>query len=182
MDGSQLAAILDELVARARAAGWSDAAWARRAGVPKETLCRLRSRRSCDFSTLAALAHAFGARVGIVDGHRETDEQGLFPRSFDRQYEAHLIEVLREAAEPPCVARMRELGPPFFVAGLAVLLADEPGFVRGQWLNLAEALHPGITTVAVYQRWLDRSPLRAARFLPQLRVAGARRGQTRVAA
>jgi hypothetical protein len=182
MSGSQLAALLDDLAARARAAGWSDAAWARRAGVPKETLCRLRSRHSCDLSTLAALARAVGARIGIVDQRSETDEQGLFPRSFDREYEAHLIEALREAAEPPSAARMRELGPPFFVAGLAVLLADEPGFDRGRWLNLAEALHPGMTTVPVYQHWLDRSPLRAARFLPQLRVAGARCGRAGVAA
>jgi hypothetical protein len=65
----------------------------------------------------------------------------------------------------------RDTGPPFFMAGLAVMLADVRGYDRPLLLQLAEDLHPGSSQTAVYALWLDRSPLEASRFLPQLNQA-----------
>jgi hypothetical protein len=58
------------------------------------------------------------------------------------------------------------MGPRFFMAGLAVMLASAANVDRRLLLDLAEHLHPGASDVAVFNRWLERSPLRPARFLP----------------
>ncbi len=60
------------------------------------------------------------------------------------------------------------MAPAFFMAGLAVMLAGEANWDRRALLDLAEGLHPGATEVAVFARWLKRSPPRPSRFLPML--------------
>ena len=62
----------------------------------------------------------------------------------------------------------RPLGPPFFLAGLAVALASVTGLDRRRYLDLAEALHPGATEPRVFSRWLADTPLPPSRFLPML--------------
>lgn len=52
------------------------------------------------------------------------------------------------------------------MAGLAVMLAGEPGCERQQYLALAERLYPGASLPQNFSSWLDRSPLRPSRFLP----------------
>jgi hypothetical protein len=49
------------------------------------------------------------------------------------------------------------------------MLASERGFDRPRMLALAERLHPGMSTPAVFGRWLAQAPVDAARFLPLLR-------------
>jgi hypothetical protein len=66
------------------------------------------------------------------------------------------------------VGDWRPLGPPFFVAGLAVTLASIPELDRRKYLDLAEALCPGATEPRVFARWLAETPLSPARFLPIL--------------
>jgi hypothetical protein len=66
--------------------------------------------------------------------------------------------------------RWTELGPPFFMAGLAVMLAGAPGHDRSALLELAEGLHPGASEPAVFARWLERSPVRPSRFLPMVKA------------
>lgn len=158
------ARLLAPLQARARLLGWSDAEWARRADVPKETLSRLRSRDSCDLATLDALARAVGATLGVeLEGSRR---ERRVPRSLDRAAEARLLDLL---ARRTCdVDEWRMAGPSFFMAGLAVTLASSRGFDRARHLALAEALVPGSTEPDVYRRWLAETPLRPSRLFPML--------------
>jgi hypothetical protein len=60
------------------------------------------------------------------------------------------------------------LGPPFFLAGLAVMLASVPALDRRTYLDLAETLHPGATEPRVFAKWLAETPLPPSRFLPML--------------
>lgn len=58
-----------------------------------------------------------------------------------------------------------EMGPRFFMAGIAVMLASAGDRDRRpRLLNLAERLYPGATEVKVFRRWLECSPLRPTRF------------------
>lgn len=134
-------------------------------GIPRETLCRLKKSASCDLRTLAALAGAAGMVLAAV-GER-IDGDGHLPKSFGRAEEAALLEFCATGDLRP--ENWLALGPAFFMAGLATMLASARGCDRRRHLDLAEALHPGITVPEVFGAWLKRSPLRAARFLPQLR-------------
>jgi hypothetical protein len=161
--------ILATLRQAARRRGLSDSAWAAAAGVRKETLSRLRGRATCDFATLAALAHAVGATVTVSsEGPAALTADGHVPASVDRDYEARLLDLCASRTLDP--AAWRAAGPAFFMAGLAVMLAGVRGFDRSRHLALAEALHPGGSAPEVFARWLARSPLRPSRFLPMLRA------------
>jgi hypothetical protein len=48
------------------------------------------------------------------------------------------------------------------------MLASQEEFDRPRMLALAERLHPGMSTPAGFGRWLAKSPIQAARFLPML--------------
>jgi hypothetical protein len=158
------------LTKQARASGLSDTEWATRAGVRKETLSRLRRRRSCDFETLRLLAEAVGARLGVVEVQpRDSTTDGHFPASLDRDYEDRLVALSVSGDLDP--GRWAGTGPRFFMAGLAVMLASVVNGDRRRLLDLAERLHPGASEVAVFNRWLERSPLRPTRFLPLVDAA-----------
>lgn len=161
---SSLPALLGALTAKARARGLTDAEWARRAHVRQETLSRLRRRDDCDLATLRALATQVDARLTVTDA---TTPDGLFPASLDRADEARLLALAAADASPQAWANA---GPRFFMAGLAVMLASQPGEDRRKLLELAETLHPGASTPAVFGRWLQDSPLRPSRFLPMLEM------------
>ncbi len=173
MKKSTLWSILDALQSKARAAALTDAEWAARAGIRKETLSRLRGRQSCDFATLESLARAVGAGIGLADARAlGASEDGLFPAAFDREFEEALVGLC--ASRNLEVAEWRRLGPAIFMAGLAVMLASVPEFDRPALLDLAEQLHAGSSQVAVFAKWLERSALRPSRFLPML-MASVRR-------
>ena len=162
-----LADFLGTLSQAARRLELTDTEWARRAGVRKETLSRLRSRETCDFATLRGLAEVVGARVGLVDGSMPgSTPDGHFPSSLDRNYENRLLELC--ASGMLDVAQWAWLGPQFFMAGLAVMLASLEGQNRRDLLALAEKLHPGASEPEVFARWLARSPVKPSRFLPML--------------
>lgn len=145
----------------------TDTEWSARAGVRNETLSRLRRRSSCDLSTLQALAAAVDARLAIDDGAATTaTPDGHFPSSLDRGDEARLLKLA--ASGNLAYDAWSAAGPRFFMAGLAVMLAGEPGLDRRSLLALAERLHPGASEPSVFARWLERSPLRPSRFLPLL--------------
>jgi hypothetical protein len=157
--------IVGQLAAPARRKFGSDARWATASGIPKETLCRLKKSASCDLRTLAALANAAGMIIAAVPVRIEGD--GHLPTTFGRAEEAALLDFC--AAEELDPTSWVSHGPAFFMAGLATLLASARGFDRRRYLDLAEALHPGITVPEVFASWLKATPVRAARFLPQLR-------------
>ena len=170
---AQLTRLLESLQRRARALGITDSEWAARSGIRKETLSRLRGRPSCDFATLQSLARVVGASVEVIDGDTPGSTQdGRFPKRLDREYEEQLLDVCVSGDVDP--KRWRRHGPPFFMAGLAVMLASSPEFDRRAMLELAEALHAGSSQVGVFTLWLERSPVRPSRFLPML-LAGLRR-------
>ena len=170
MQQDYLANLLEEMTAAARIAGLNDSAWARRARLPKETLCRLRRRRSCDFATLQALAEAIDLQWGVRRPADATPD-GLWPREVDRALERRLLDLVASGSLDPIA--WRAVGPGFFVAGLAVMLASVTGFPRAQYLALAEALHPGATELSVFRRWLAATPLPPVRFLLQVRAETA---------
>jgi DNA-binding phage protein len=160
-------AVVAALTSQARGRGLSDAKWAAAAGVRKETLSRLRSRTSCDYATLEALASALGLTISIAaPASRALSSDQHFPQRIDREYEEHLLTL--------CASGDLErgawcaLGPAFFMAGLAVMLASVSGFDRRRLLALAEGLHPGSSLPEVFAIWLARSALRPSRFLPML--------------
>lgn len=158
-------AVLRVLSDAARDAGWSDAEWARRAGLPKETLCRLRSRSNCDVATLSALGNALGKQLtaaGRPSGGPYSP--GLWPTVVDRRLETRLIDLVRSGSTNE--AHWRKLGPGFFLAGIAVVLASVTGLDRRAYLALAESLHPGASEPRVFAQWLADTPLPPARLLP----------------
>jgi hypothetical protein len=164
MNTSTPAGVLSQLAGPARRLHRTDARWAAAAGVPRETLSRLKKSTSCDFRTLAALAGAAGMSLTALP----TLAGGtLVPERFGRAEEEVLLEFCarRDLRPESWLAQ----GPSFFMAGLATLLAGARGFERHRYLELGERLHPGITVPEVFACWLERSPVRAARFLPQLR-------------
>lgn len=153
----------------ARLRGLNDSQWAAAAGLPKETLSRLRRRTSCDLATLESLASAVGARLAIVPGAPvDTTADGHFPDRLDREYESRLLNLA--ASGNYDAATWRALGPAFFMAGLAVMLASGRGANRRALMALADELHPGMSHEDVFSAWLARSPLKPSRFLPMART------------
>lgn len=165
---TRLSDLLNTLSKAARQTGWSDAEWARRSGLPKETLCRLRSRSTCDLATLEALSRAVGSRLTLDEPRERTSADELWPAVVDRRLESRLVQAL--GTHSSRLEDWRPLGPPFFLAGLAVTLASVSGLDRRKYLDLAEALHPGATEPRVFAKWLEETPLPPDRFLPMLRA------------
>lgn len=165
-----LAPLLATLSRAAAARGLTDTAWAQQAGIPKESLSRLRRRSDCNLSTLARLASALDHDWQLVARAAEPlSEDGHFPARWTRETEARLLALCVAGESTP--DRWRAAGPAFFMAGLAVLLAGSGVVPRRRYLELAEQLHPGITEPRSFQHWLSRSPLQPVRFLPQLEKA-----------
>jgi hypothetical protein len=159
--------ILADLRREARAQGLSDAQWAARAGVRAETLARLKDRSSCDLDTLTQLAAVVGATLELSWARGATGVTAThLPESFSRDDEERLLRFLASRTLEP--RAWLQHGSPYFMAGLATMLASLPGFERRQYLELAEGLHPGMTTPEVFEAWLHRSPVEPSRFVPML--------------
>ena len=77
-------------------------------------------------ATLAALSHALGKQLTVGPPMTPDHASGLLPAVVDRRLEARLVDVLRSRST--CMESWRDLGPPFFLAGLAVTVASVPGF------------------------------------------------------
>ena len=152
--------LLSHMAPAAKGRYSTDAAWAQAAGVPKETLSRLKGQSSCDLRTLDALARAAGYGVAVV--------RDPSPGTFGREDEDRLLDLCASGNTDPTVWSGH--GSAFFMGGLAVLLSSARGFEREKYLRLAEALHVGVTTPEVFGLWLERTPVQASRFLPLLRM------------
>jgi hypothetical protein len=170
---SMLPELLAAMTRQAQARGQTDRQWAAAAGLRHETLCRVKRRGSCDASTLEALARGCG--LEIVLRAPDSTPRGtymaadpLFPLYVSRDLEERLLMLCaREDVDP---ARWRALGPGFFVAGVANLVASANGLdPDGHYATLAETLHPGVRSLEAFRLWLARSPVKASRFLPMLR-------------
>ncbi len=150
--------ILDLLRPAANRLFGNDRLWAQACKLPPETLSRLGKRESCDLRTLAALAAAVGYRLSVTP---EADAT-----TFGREKEEALLDLC--ASGNFDASAWRRHGEGFFMGGLATLLASARGFDRRRYLALAEELHVGVTQAEVFELWLQKSPLRPARFLPML--------------
>ena len=139
--------------------------WAQAAGLPKETLSRLKSKSSCDLRTLAALASAAGYVVTVAPA--TTAENTDFPERLSRDLEMQLLDLA--ASGNTHSTSWRQHGSPFFMGGLAVMLASARGFDREKYLRLAETLHVGVSNPEIFSQWLLATPVRASRFLPMAR-------------
>jgi hypothetical protein len=160
--------MVDSLSAVARRQGLSDSAWARLAALPKESLSRLRRRENCDWMTLQRLAGALELQLAATAAADSSDltPDGHLPLTLTRDDEDRLQQFILAGDLAPSL--WRAYGPAFFMAGLAVLLASSRGFDRTRLLDLAEALHPGMSDAAVFNLWLQRAPLEPSRFFAQL--------------
>lgn len=151
---------LEKLGPEARRRLGNDRQWAAACGLPPETLSRLRKRDSCDLRTLNSLAAAAGFTLTLASAAPKKAD------FFDREREQALLDLC--ASGELHADAWRAYGEPFFMGGLAMLLAGVPGFDRRRYMELAESLHPGISVPEVFELWLQRSPLRPSRFLPML--------------
>ena len=86
---------------------------------------------------------------------------------WGRHDEARAVELCAKGDFRP--SRWLRAGDARTLAGVAAMLASERGFDRTRMLALAERLHSGMSTAAVFGRWLAQTPVDAARFLPLLR-------------
>jgi len=157
--------LLKQMSAAAKARYATEARWAKASGLPKETLSRLKTQRSCDLRTLGALARTAGYRLAPVP--EAVDTTAHMPRDLARVYEDQLLDLAVSGNSD--VAVWRAHGPAFFMGGLAVMLASARDFERERYLRLAEDLHPGVSTPEVFEMWLNHSPVRPSRFLPMAR-------------
>ena len=142
-------------------AGLSERELAVRAGVRPETLSRLKRQADCDLRTLSRLLSAVRLRTVVVP-----DLDKAMPEHWTRQLEEALLDLCATSLD---VAAWLAAGPRYFMAGVAMLAAQVREREREALTVLAEALYPGMSTVTEFQAWLDRSPIRSPRFLPQLR-------------
>ena len=88
------------------------------------------------------------------------------PARLSRAQEERLARLAASGDLRP--SRWRRAGDPELLAGIAVMLASEYRAPRMRLLALAERLHPGMTDVAHFGRWLAKSPLKPSRFLPMV--------------
>jgi transcriptional regulator with XRE-family HTH domain len=71
---SAAARLMTDILAHARARGWSQSALAERAGVPDSSISRIKRTGRADLDTLARLAAALGLRVTLVPDHDYADK------------------------------------------------------------------------------------------------------------
>jgi antitoxin (DNA-binding transcriptional repressor) of toxin-antitoxin stability system len=93
---------------------------------------------------------------------------GQRPPQMPRGQEERLVDLCASGDLRP--SRWLRAGDPRLLAGVAVMLASQPEFDRYRLLALAERLEPGMSRPENFGRWLEESPLRAARFLPMVRA------------
>jgi hypothetical protein len=132
--------LLAEMTAHARGKGWSDSEWARRSGLPKETLCRLRSRATCDLATLAALAEAAGVRLEVAGADGGATEDGLWPRMVGRSLESRLVDALAASTtRPEDWGSRHPLGESLLIESTAGGLAPRPPAAPGGRLDAGDS-------------------------------------------
>jgi hypothetical protein len=165
--------LLATMTRQAQTRGLSDREWAAAAGLRHETLCRVKRRGTCDAATLDALARGCGLELALrarARGQQATEAAAdqLFPAHLSRDLEERLLALCAHGDVDP--AHWRAMGPGFFVAGIANLVASANGLdPDGRYARLAESLHPGVRSLEAFRLWLTRSPVKPSRFLPMLR-------------
>jgi len=86
--------------------------------------------------------------------------------SWDRRTEERAVELASSGDFRP--SRWLRAGAPELLAGICLILASHRRFDRTRMLALAERLHPGMSSPAMFGRWLKATPLHAERFVALL--------------
>lgn len=87
---------------------------------------------------------------------------------LSRAEEERLLKLCASGDLRP--SRWLRAGDRRLLAGVAVMLASQPEFDRVRLLALAERLAPGMTRPEAFARWLEHSPVKAARLMPMVRA------------
>jgi antitoxin (DNA-binding transcriptional repressor) of toxin-antitoxin stability system len=95
------------------------------------------------------------------------DRSASAKSSWSRRQEERVVELCANEDFRP--SRWLRAGNRYELAGVAAMLASHADFDRSRMLALAERLHPGMSTTTIFNRWLARTPIHAARLLPMLR-------------
>ena len=172
---TELVALLNTLKGASARLALSKKDWARAAGVPAETLSRLSHRPNCELSTLTALARAVGMRVTLAQQLPPKEMPGRWGREEEDAALTLCVKACRYSAGATTVGRSNVdlaawlgAGPRYFMAGLAVMVANLQCADRPTLMMLAEFLYPGVTDPDEFGRWLTQSPARPSRFLASL--------------
>ncbi len=68
------------------------------------------------------------------------------------------------------VARWTTVGPRYFSAGIAMLMASTMDADRAAYLALSRALWPGMSKLQEFEAWVRLSPAKPSSFLPRVRA------------
>ena len=77
--------------------------------------------------------------------------------------------MLKLCVAAPNVKKWKRAGPPWLMAGMAMMLSSSRYFDRARYVALAERLDPSVCTKAGLERWLERTPFKPCRFMPQVK-------------
>jgi antitoxin (DNA-binding transcriptional repressor) of toxin-antitoxin stability system len=119
------------------------------------------------------IAYLVPAREHDAPRNKRAPKLGRMPKSLSRAEEERLVKLAASGDTRP--SRWRRAGDPQLLAGLAALLGSLDLGHRERLFALAEQLWPGMSTLAVANEWLRRSPVKADRFVPMLRAQLAQR-------
>jgi hypothetical protein len=164
---------LARLVIAARRQGLNDHDWAIAAGIRPETLSRLRQRQDCDLATLVKIARAAQCTLTLdahMQGESMVSKDGLFPAKLSLREERAIASLAcREASYQRSLDKARAawlaMGPGYFMAGVALLASRALPHGRVRLVELATALHPGITVAKVFAHWRAHTPVPAENLL-----------------
>jgi antitoxin (DNA-binding transcriptional repressor) of toxin-antitoxin stability system len=109
------------------------------------------------------VAYLVPARQPAWHGPRRARHRGV-----ERHEEERLVRLCASGDLRP--SRWMRAGDRRLLAGVATMLASQPGFPRMRLLALAERLHPGMSTPEGFARWLETAPVKAARLMPMVRA------------
>jgi antitoxin (DNA-binding transcriptional repressor) of toxin-antitoxin stability system len=85
---------------------------------------------------------------------------------WDRRTEERAVELASSGDFRP--SRWLRAGDPGLLAGICMILASHRRFDRTRMLALAERLRTGMSSPAMFGRWLKGTPLHAERFVALL--------------
>ena len=90
----------------------------------------------------------------------------LLPTVFGRAEEDALLDLCASGSLD--LERWLAVGPRWFMAGVAMMMARGTGPERRAMALLAETLSPGMSTVDSFGQWLELSPVKPTRFFSML--------------
>lgn len=105
---------------------------------------------------------------------RARPRAGGAPVGLTRAAEERVLRLVAGGDLRP--SRWRRAGEPRTMAGMAALLAAAGVLDRQRLFALAEQLHPGMSTVAGFDRWLGTSGVEPSRLLSMVKAMREARG------